>query len=420
MKKIVYIGGVNESSLERMREYISEKNKKWEIVLLQEPESIAKKETVYLDFSDERSLKKWVDENGKDILCVSARGEKNIPLFQKIIPFLPENVLVPSVDALQKSTEKTLMRKAFKKSDPSITPKFKIIKNLDEDFDVKSIMKNLQFPVIVKPSGLAASLLIQSAHYPEELEEILKKMKKKISSIYKEQKGRGTPAVLVEELLEGTIYSVDAYVNNFGEISFTPFVKYKTSAQKGFDDFFLYERLAPAKLSKEKIARAQIVATKGVHALGLKNTTTHIELVITESGEWKIIEIGPRIGGNRETLYEKCYGINHTLNDLLTRMHNKKPVIKEKILGYLSTIYFYPKKEGFIKEIKGVKKAKKLISYLESTQHLKKGGKSLYAKNGGSSVLKVTLFNTDKEQFIEDKRKLEKMIHIETKTRHTK
>ena len=43
-----------------------------------------------------------------------------------------------------------------------------------------------------------------------------------------------------------------------------------------------------------------MVATKGIHALGLRNTITHTELMKIDD-EWKVIEIGVRMGGFRHS-----------------------------------------------------------------------------------------------------------------------
>lgn len=411
---IVFVGSISSLSKNDLLTYIEQKNKKWELQILKQPEhnnGHAEDYAYVLDFDNQEEIKKWVHEFGNRIVAITARSEKNIPLFQKIIPYLPAHVLTPTVESLKKSIEKTEMRKAFQKYDSDITPKFKIFKSF-EDINIESIAKNFEFPVIVKPSGLASSLLIQSAHYPEELQQVITNIKNKITKVYDTQKGRGAKSILIEEIIEGDVYSVDAYTDNDGKTYFMPFVKYTTSAQKGFDDFFLYERTIPSKLSKEKRNDAKNIALKGINALGLRNTTTHIELIFSEDG-WKIIEIGPRIGGNREMMYEQCYGISHNINDILVRA-NKTPITKSKRKGYITTIQFFPQQEGYIKKITGIKKASLLPSHFETKQKLKKGDRSLHAKNGGAFVTQITLFNENKAQFIEDKRKLEKMIHIET------
>jgi len=152
--------------------------------------------------------------------------------------------------------------------------------------------------------------------------------------------------------------------------------------------------------------------------LGLQNTTTHIELIYTGT-DWKIIEIGPRIGGSRSEMYKQCYDINHTINDILIRI-GKKPVIKNKPIGFTTILYFFPQKEGYIYEINGTKKARKLESFQSLDAKLKKGDRSLHAKNGGEYALKVSLFNKERSALLRDKRKLEKYIEIETKKQKPK
>lgn len=421
-KYVVFVGSTRKTIQEEVLEYISQKSKPWKIMVLRGLEKnktdiVVGEHDCFVDFDNEHSLKQWVDTYKDEILCVTARSEKNITYFKKLIPHLPPEIKVPTVDSLEKSTEKTKMRKAFKKYDPNLIPRFKVIKDIN-NIDIEEITKYLEFPVIIKPSGLDSSLLIQSAHYREELEEVFASIKKKIGKLYIDKSRKTTPEILVEEIIEGNVYSVDAYVDDMDNVYFTPFVKYYTNPQKGFDEFFLYERAFPKKMNPEKLSKGQHVAHEGIRALGLKNTTTHIEMMYTGT-EWKIIEIGPRIGGNRVKLYGACFGTNHTINDLRIRM-GKKPIIKTKSIGHMSVLYFFSQKEGYITEVQGIKRLQKLESFYDIDIKLKKGERALHAKNGGSYVFSATLFNTDRSMLLKDKRTLEKIVHIETKKQKLK
>lgn len=409
-KYILFVGSLPKSVREDIQDYISEKKKTWNILVLHDgptehPDDIA------FDYANEKAIKEFFDHYGKHIICVTTRGEKNIPLFQTIIPFLPEHLNHPSVDSLEKATQKTKMRQAFWKYDKSITPRFHVIKEYTKT-TVDEISNKLEFPVIIKPSGLALGMLVQSAHYPEELKKVLDSTFKKINANYKRIKGRGEPAILVEEIIEGDQYSVDALIDNSGTVSFCPFVKYVKSSEKGFDDFFSYEQKVPATISKESLEQAKEVATKGIHALGLTNSSAHIEMIRSDN-HWYIVEIGPRVGGFRSVMYKKSFNIDLDIQDLNVRMG--KPVnVHKKKQGYTSFIKFYPKKEGVITKITGIKKAQSLESFLEVKQNLKKGDRARFAKNGGDCVFRVTLFHKNKAQWIADKRKLEKIVSIET------
>src|SRR5690606_10391301 len=158
--------------------YIERKELPWQLVALLphdmdiplSPETEMYKE-LQVNFNSEEDIQHVVEYLGKDLIAVVNRNERMIPYYQKLTPFLPKRLLVPSVNALIKSTEKTAMRKAFWKYDKSITPKFEILTEISDE-EIKRINKRLEFPVIVKPSGLAQAVLVQAAHYPAELKEI--------------------------------------------------------------------------------------------------------------------------------------------------------------------------------------------------------------------------------------------------------
>jgi len=416
-KYILYVGEIKEWG-DSLQQYVAEHKLPWKFVSIVSksidkeplPETDLFRE-IRIDFNSSTEIKEVIDELGTKLIAAVNRNEREIPNFQKLIPHLPKRLLVPSVDALTKATHKPEMRKAFWKYDKSITPKFEIIDAATKEV-TKKIISRLEFPMIIKPAGLAQAVLVQAAHYPEELESILKTVFRKMKKIYKEMKGRGTPKILVEEIIEGDQYSVEAFVDAHGAIYFCPFIKYITSGQKGFDDFFSYEQSTPATISKESIVKAKEVASKGIHALGLKNSVAHIEM-IRRDGQWYIIEIGPRIGGFRETMYKKSFDIDLGIQDIRNHL-GKTPKIPRVKKGYTSVIKFFSKKEGIITKITGIKKAQLLPSFHEIVQLIHKGEKAVFAKNGGVYVFRITLFSKDKSQLVEDKRKLEKMVNIET------
>lgn len=410
-KYIIFVGSLPESAKKNTLEYIANKNKKWEILVLQPLNSELKEFGMYFDFENPEKIKAFFTEQGKNIFSITARGEKNIPFYKKVIPFLPAHIKHPSIKSLTLSTEKTLMREAFAKKSKKLNPKFKIIHENNEKI-IDEICAEVGFPLVIKPSGLASSMLVSAAHYREELEEGLAKTFKKINAVYKKMNGRGEPTILVEEMIEGKIYSVDAHINDTGEIFFNPFVEYTTAREKGFDDFFIYEQRVPARIGKDSLKAGKEIAKKGIEALGLRNSSAHIEL-IREDEQWKIIEIGPRLGGFRSEFYKQSFDINLDINDLLIHA-GKKPNMKRTKQGYSSVVKFYAPKEGYLKKISGIIKAQKLDSVLSFKQNIQKGESAKFAKHGGGYVCRFILFSPNREKFIEDRRKLEKMIIIET------
>jgi biotin carboxylase len=305
------------------------------------------------------------------------------------------------------------MRRRFNAYDKRITPKYKVVSDATQKTRT-AIEKKVGFPLVIKPSGLAQSLLVTICYHQEELEKELKKTFRKIRSLHKNYKDKHEePKILVEEFMDGNMYSIDGYVNSRGKIYFCPVVEITTGQSVGFDDFFGYKQITPTHLSRKSIQDAEMVTKKGVHALGLKSSSFHAELMKTEKG-WKIIEIGPRVGGFRDDMYQLSYGFSHTENDLLIRVP-QKPVIHKKNKGYTAVMKFFAKNEGKITTLTGVKKAQELKSFHNISVNKKIGDMARFAKNGGKSVFNITLFNKDRAKLLADIRRLEKMVKIETK-----
>ncbi len=360
-KYILYVGSI-QGWRDSLEEYTISNELPWKFISFVSQKKMNKDlpetnlfKQIVIDFEKPEEIIETIKGLGKNLIAAINRGERNIPNFQKIIPHLPKNILVPSIDSLIKATEKPEMRKTFWKYDKTITPKFEIVQEITE-YSIAKIIQRLEFPVIVKPAGLAQAVLVQAAYYPEELWQVLKQMSKKMNKMYKSMKGRGVPSILVEEIIEGDMYSVEAFVDSLGNVYFCPFVKYTTSGQKGFDDFFSYEQSTPATISKDSIHRAKEVSIKGLHALGLRNSIAHIELIRRDDG-WFIVEIGARIGGFRSMMYKKSFNINLDIQDIKIHL-GKVPKLPRVKKGYTSVIKFFPQKEGIITSITGIKKAK--------------------------------------------------------------
>lgn len=351
------------------------------------------------------SLKPYEDE----IKAVTCRSESNIPVFIRTIPHIPY-IKTPSTESLIWSIDKIEMRKRFRAYDKKITPKFAIVKDV-KNTTLKDIEKKVGFPLIIKPTGLAGSRLVTIAFHKEELGTSLNKVFRSIRQVYKEVNGRGEPRVLVEQFLEGKLYSIECFVNSRGKIYFTPMVEVKTGYDIGYDDFFGYQQITPTVLSDNTIDEAHKIATSAIKALALRSSTAHVELLKTESG-WKVIEVGPRVGGFRQDLYELAYGINTTINDVYIRIP-KVPVIPKRRKGYAAAMKFFAKEEGVIKTLKGIKKSKELKSFKKITVNKKVGDRAKYAKNGGSSIFNILLFNKERPALLADIRRLEQMVKIE-------
>ena len=362
-------------------------------------------------FSDPDSIRKTLAPYKDKIIAASCRSEAKMWYYEKTIPQLPY-LNAPTESSLDWCVDKIQMRKRLASFNSEITPKFKVVDKYSKEM-VDAIESHVAYPCVVKPSGLAQSLLVTICYHREELEESLKKVLKKtniLNRFYKESFDQSRPTVLVEEYMEGDQYSIDGVVDSVGKVSLYPPVYVKTGDKIGFDDFFGYMQMTPTKLKDASIASMHDVAIQSVHALGLRSCSVHIELLRTEDG-WKIIELGPRVGGFRQDLYDLSFGINCTSNDFNIRL-DLHPDLNRKVKGHTAFLKIFAKKEGKISSINGFKKVEALESLVRIKQAKQKGDRAKFAKNGGKAVFTMVMHNADRSKLLADVRRMEKELVI--------
>jgi biotin carboxylase len=347
-------------------------------------------------FDSDAEIQQTLAPYTQNIVAVFSTGETNVQYLRRIIPFLPPYIHTATPEALATSTDKQAMREAFRAVWPEITPAFLEVTDASEATQLR-IEQAIPYPVIVKPTGLASSLLIQSCASRAELAAALTKIFAHIHDVYRDQKRAVSPRVLVEEYLEGDFYSTDAYVMERGQVFLCPPVGYIPVKQRGVDDFSLYKRFVPTTLTAAQHDAMQSTATKAVDAVGLTHSSAHIELVLTTQG-WKVIELGPRIGRYRHRMYQMAYGIHHYANDLLIHF-GQAPTIPAVLQKYCAAYSLYPESEGEFVELAG-------LEFLQQSPYIKHlhfranpGDIALHAKHGGKLIVEFYVVADDQKNF---------------------
>jgi len=348
------------------------------------------------DFSTEQEIEGALAPFREHIAGVICRGDKRIQYLRKVLPFLPPEVPVSSAEALQSATNKRLMRADFRQHYPEITPRFTQVFDATPQ-TIARVEEDLAYPVIVKPANLASSLLIQSCHTREQLTRALHDIFAIAGRSYEKEDRHELPQIIVEEYLEGEFYSVDAYVQDVGQVTCLPPVAYVPAKQLGIDDFYCYKRSLPVDLRPDELHDAYEVCAKAITAVGLVHSTAHIELVHTKNG-WKIIELGPRIGNFRHVMYGMAYGVDHTLNDALVHL-GKPPLIKLKFREYSATYSIYPPRDGVLQEVSHLDFLYNNPAVRELRIHAEPGAECLQAKHGGHSLADFIISTPDKREF---------------------
>jgi biotin carboxylase len=415
---IAFINKLPEIVVTSVRRYEKQTKQKFALLVLvdkhkhAEPPVIPGADIVLVcDYDQSLEIAETLLPYQERLIAMTCYSEANIARFIQVIPHVPY-LRTPSTESLKWASDKYEMRRRFRLYDPKHTPRFALVKN-DTKEECDRLIKKVGFPMVVKPTNLATSMLVSICYHREELEQTLKRVFKKITKQYKKSGRIEYPRIIAEEYMDGDMYSIDSYVNSRGDVYHCPIVKVTTGKSVGHDDFYNYIRMTPTGLKPASIKAAEERAEIGIHALGLRSVTTHTELMRVD-GDWKIIEIGPRVGGFRHVLHELSCGIDHYLNDILVRIP-KKPILPKKCQGFSAVMRFYPDKEGLIEKVTGVKKVQSLASYYDIDINLKTGQRAYYSKNGGKGVFDLTLYNDDRTKLLADMRRVEKMVKIKVK-----
>ncbi|HSX07080.1 MAG TPA: ATP-grasp domain-containing protein [Candidatus Saccharimonadia bacterium] len=368
---------------------------------------------VICDFDNVTELQQALKPYADTVLVATCRLEEAIKDFRRLTPLLPY-ISTPSESSLVWCTQKALMRDRLHAHNPELVPRYINLGAYNPE-TLSHNVADFEFPVIVKPNGLYSSLLVSRCNDYAELQACLAKTFELIDEVYARGDGTGVPSVLVEEMIQGDMYSIDAYVDPYGKVYCLPAVQVITAHAIGLPGFYSYRHIIPTGLSEAELERAYEAARDSVKALNLRATSAHIELFHSPSG-WKIIELGPRMGGYREDLYREAYGIDHHYNDLLVRI-GLEPEIPSRVLKHAAGVNIYADEEGIITELSGIEEARQLPSLVTLGTNAKVGDIALFADSGGELIVDAILSNEDPEKLEADVARLRELVTITVEPR---
>ena len=176
------------------------------------------------------------------------------------------------------TTNKYLMRNCFKENGiPS--PSYCLVSNISN-----ISTSDLQFPLIVKPTDRSGSKGVEKVDDPNQLKD----------AINRAQRVSFKQEAIVEEYVTGREISVES-ISYCGKHYILQVTDKVTTGSPFFVEL---EHHQPSTLSKDLISRVKSIVLKALDALHIRFGASHSELMITETGEIKVIEIGARMGGD--------------------------------------------------------------------------------------------------------------------------
>lgn len=354
------------------------------------------KNRVVADFSSKESLLATVD-------ALKVRPDAVVATYENYIlasAWVAHHLGLPGMPlaAAEACTDKYLMRSLFDKAPEKISPAFDEVESED---DVRAFAAAHNFPIILKPANLAKSLLVTKNHDLDELIANYRKSVELLNDVYKKYAANRQPKLIIEEFLEGSIHSVDAFVDAEGAPQvLEQVVDYQTGYDIGYDDNFHYSRLLPSALSPEDQQALRHCAEVGIVALGMKSSAAHVEVIMTKDGP-RIVEIGARNGGYRERMHSLANGIDITGAALALAL-GQKPDITAARNDSCAVLELFPKTPGVFKGIARADELRQLPSL--SYMSIKAKEESFIGKSadGYKMAAVIILHNADAEQFNKD------------------
>lgn len=249
--------------------------------------------------------------------------------------------------------------------------------------DLKLVVENLNFPVVIKPSYGTSSAFVVRVDDEEKLEETYNFVKRNISVSIESALFDGLD-IFVEEYIEGDEVDVDAVVQN-GKIKF---YSISDNFNKEKDIFFMDSGQAiPSSLPKDDQELILDILEETLEKLGIQNGLIHFEAKSTKNGPVPL-ECNLRMGG--DYVYSYIKGVwDVDLIELAVKVATGvyiKKIKLEEPKKYIIGWDLYPKESGIIVQLDISDKLKK-FKHLEELRLYKKIGEPVLIQPDGSDYL---------------------------------
>jgi len=209
---------------------------------------------------------------------VTGQMEKPMRLMAKLA--LEMGYIFHTPDVVETSLDKELMKQVFLAHNLPCAQHVTFTK--DQKISQEKI-QHLKFPLIVKPADAFSSRGVRKVDNFEEL------LNEENQTRQYSQKAK----IVVEEFLEGKEFSVESitYQGKTEVIQITEKIitPYPYTVELG--------HLQPANINKEQWTEIEHIVKKSINAIGIDNSASHAEIMLTKQGP-KIIEVGARLGGD--------------------------------------------------------------------------------------------------------------------------
>lgn len=240
-----------------------------------------------------------------------------------------------------RATDKARMRERLASCNVPI-PFFTTVKTFE---DFVGAVNNFKGDLIIKPADSSGSRGVHYLHSRDDLK-----------IIYEYSKSYSTTGeIVVEEYMQGPEVSVESITLN-GVTHIIAITDKETSGPPHFVETGHSIQSILAETVKRDI---EIVTKKAIHAIGIDNSPSHTEVIITNQGA-KIVELGARLGGDNITssLVPLATGVDMVGCCIELAINNIPDITSKFSKG--SAIKYINSYEGTLSNVEGLENARNI------------------------------------------------------------
>ncbi len=202
---------------------------------------------------------------------------------------------------------KFLQRELIQNHNPDLWIKF--MKWTPEDLNIEEVENHVWYPFIIKPVDWVQSSWVAKIRNRSDYNNYMKTY----NDFHDRLKSRwvDNKDLIVEEFIDGTLYSIDYYVNDNWETTISKPVKVRLWIDVKVNDYCNIARISSEKTEWEfKWKRLKTFVNSTIKATWIRNTFVHHEFKINSKWELKTIELNGRLGWWRLELIKRAYDFN--------------------------------------------------------------------------------------------------------------
>ncbi|MBU0974487.1 ATP-grasp domain-containing protein [Patescibacteria group bacterium] len=217
--------------------------------------------------------------------------------------------------------------------------------------EVQSLLKSVQFPVMIKPFAGAHSRGVHKLEQASDFDEVYPRLYEHFKNEYAiDQLDREDRTVLIEEFLIGKMVVPICYIDSKYKVHFISLLKVVRAVDVGQDHYQLIYRTTPSNVRENIQQKMRFVLQKIAKASRLKETFLDPEFFVYKDNIY-LIEINVRMGGFRQELAMPAFDID--LEKMITQLALRQEVDDQfNAVGSATACEIWEPKSGIIKKLK--------------------------------------------------------------------